>query len=172
YNEEVQFLANRGYAVLQVNYRGSKGYGKAFHTAGYKEIGGKIQSDITDGVKWLIQKKIADPKRIGIYGTGIGGFSALYGLCFNPDIYTCAAVQSGVINFFSYFKDTPVYYKPYLNMLYEMIGNPQMQAEKFRAISPVFNAYKIEAPLLIFQGAKDPRANVIELNQFVNEIRK
>lgn len=172
YNAEVQFLANRGYAVLQVNYRGTKGYGKDFHKSGFKEIGGKIQEDINDGVRWLIEKKIADPKRIGIYGTGLGGFSALFGACFHPELYGCASMQSGVINFFSYIKDAPVYYKPYLSMLYEMVGNPKNDAERFRDISPVFHADQITVPLLIFQGARDPRANIMELNQFIKELRK
>lgn len=172
YNEEVQFLANRGYVVLQVNYRGTKGSGKKFHMAGFRGVGGVIQRDINDGVRWLIDKKIADPKRIGIYGTGIGGFSAIYGVCFHPELYRCASMQSGIINFFSYIKDAPVYYKPYLKMIYEMVGNPQKEADKFREISPVFHSDRIKVPLLIFQGGKDPRANIMELNQFVNEIRK
>jgi dipeptidyl aminopeptidase/acylaminoacyl peptidase len=82
YNSEVQFLANRGYAVFQVNYRGSTGYGKAFYSAGFKQVGGKMQQDITDGVKWLIAQKIANPKKIAIMGGGFGGFSALYGVAF------------------------------------------------------------------------------------------
>ncbi|RYE29466.1 MAG: S9 family peptidase, partial [Sphingobacteriaceae bacterium] len=107
YNAEVQFLANRGYAVFQVNYRGSVGYGKAFLSAGFKEVGGKIQQDITDGVQWLIKNKIANPKQIAIYGGGFGGFSALHGISFNPGLYQCAVVQYGLINFFTYIKDVP-----------------------------------------------------------------
>src|ERR1700755_2753599 len=84
YDHQVQFLANRGYAVFQVNYRGSTGYGKAFRSAGYKQVGGKIQDDITDGVNWLIDKKIANPKKIAIFGGRFGGFSALYGVSFHP----------------------------------------------------------------------------------------
>ncbi|MFA6086836.1 prolyl oligopeptidase family serine peptidase, partial [Mucilaginibacter sp.] len=92
YNAEVQFLANRGYAVFLVNYRGSTGYGKAFRNAGFKQVGGKIQNDITDGVHWLIANKIANPKKIAIFGGGFGGFSALYGLSFHPELYNCAIV--------------------------------------------------------------------------------
>jgi dipeptidyl aminopeptidase/acylaminoacyl peptidase len=171
YNAEVQFLANRGYAVFQVNYRGSSGYGKAFKSAGFKEVGGKMQHDITDGVKWLIANKIANPKKIAIYGNGFGGFSALYGISFNPGLYQCAVVQYGLINFFTYIKDVPPFLKPYLSMTYEMVGNPEKDAEMLRAISPVFHTDKIKAPLLIFQGAKDPRANISELNQFVRDLR-
>jgi dipeptidyl aminopeptidase/acylaminoacyl peptidase len=172
YNAEVQFLANRGYAVFQVNYRGSTGYGKAFHSAGFKQIGGKIQSDVYDGVQWLIQQKIADPKKIAIMGARFGGFSALYGMSFHPQLYNCAVVQFGLINFFTYLKDVPPFFKPRLQMTYEMVGNPETDANLFRAISPVFHADKIKAPLIIFQGAKDPRANISELNQFVRELQK
>ncbi|MVN21132.1 S9 family peptidase [Mucilaginibacter arboris] len=171
YNAEVQFLANRGYAVFQVNYRGSTGYGKAFMSAGFKEVGGKMQQDITDGVKWLIENKIANPKQIGIYGGGFGGFSALHGVSFNPGLYQCAVVQYGLINFFTFIKDVPPFLKPYLSMTYEMVGNPDKDADMLRAISPVFHTDKIKVPLLIFQGAKDPRANISELNQFVRDLR-
>jgi dipeptidyl aminopeptidase/acylaminoacyl peptidase len=172
YSDEVQFLANRGYAVFQVNYRGSTGYGKAFYSAGFKQTGGKIQDDITDGVNWLIGQKIANPKKIAIFGGGFGGFSALYGVSFRPGLYNCAVVQYGLINFFTYIKDVPPYLKPRLQMMYEMIGNPETDAEQLRAISPVFHTDKIKAPVLIFQGAKDETANISELNQFVRELRK
>ncbi|HEY4322969.1 MAG TPA: prolyl oligopeptidase family serine peptidase [Mucilaginibacter sp.] len=172
YNAEVQFLANRGYAVFQINFRGSTGFGKAFHNAGFKEVGGKIQQDITDGVYWLIKNKIANPKKIAIFGGGFGGFSALYGVSFHPGLYNCAIVQHGLINFFTYIKDAPPFLKPYVNMIYEMVGNPENDASQLRAISPVFHTDKIHAPLLIFQGAKDDRANISELNQFVRELQK
>ncbi|WP_345954966.1 S9 family peptidase [Mucilaginibacter sp. PAMB04168] len=172
YNAEVQFLANRGYAVFQANYRGSTGYGKAFMSAGFKQVGGKMQSDLSDGVKWLIDQKVADPKRVAIMGARFGGFSALYGISFNPKLYNCAVVQYGLINFFTYLKDIPPFFKPRLQMTYEMVGNPETDAKMFRDISPVFHTDKIKAPLLIFQGAKDPRANISELNQFVRELQK
>jgi dipeptidyl aminopeptidase/acylaminoacyl peptidase len=172
YNPEVQFLANRGYAVFQVNFRGSTGYGKAFHSAGFKEVGGKIQQDITDGVHWLINNKTANPKKIAIFGGGFGGFSALYGVSFHPELYNCAIVQHGLINFFTYIKDAPPFQKPSVKMMYEMVGDPETDASQLRAISPVFHTDKIRAPLLIFQGAKDDRANISELNQFVRELQK
>jgi dipeptidyl aminopeptidase/acylaminoacyl peptidase len=172
YSDEVQFLANRGYAVFQVNYRGSSGYGKAFNGAGFKQAGGKIQDDITDGVKWLISQGTANPKKIAIFGGGFGGFSALYGVSSHPELYNCAIVQYGLINFFTYIKDVPPYLKPRLQMIYEMIGNPEKDADQLRAISPVFHTDKIKAPLLIFQGAKDESANISELNQFVRELKK
>jgi len=172
YNPEVQFLANRGYAVLQINFRGSTGYGKDFHNAGFKEVGGKIQQDITDGVNWLISNKTADPKKIAIFGGGFGGFSALYGVSFHPGMYNCAIAQHCLINFFTYIKDAPPFAKPSVKMMYEMVGDPELDAARLRAISPVFHTDKIRVPILLFQGAKDDRANISELNQFVHELQK
>ena len=172
YIDEVQFLANRGYAVFQVNYRGSAGYGKAFFSAGLKQAGGKIQDDITDGVNWLIGQGVANPKKIAIFGGGFGGFFALNAISVHPGMYNCAIIQYGLINFFTYIKDVPPYLKPRLQMIYEMIGNPETDAEQLRAASPVFHTDKIKAPLLIFQGAKDETANISELNQFVRELIK
>lgn len=172
YDQEVQFLANRGYAVFQVNYRGSTGYGKDFYSAGFKEVGGKVQQDITDGVKWLINNKTVNPKKIAIFGGGFGGFSALYGVSFYPGLYNCAIVQHGLINIFTYLKDAPPFYKPKVKMMYEQYGNPETDASQLRAISPVFHTDKIKVPVLIFQGAKDDRANISEVNQFVRELQK
>ena len=172
YSDEVQFLANRGYAVFQVNYRGSAGYGKAFNSAGFKQVGGKIQDDITDGVNWLISKGIANPKKIAIFGGGFGGFCGLYGVSFHPGLYNCVVVQYGLINFFTFIKDVPPFLKPRLQMMYEMIGNPETDAQQLRDISPVFHTDKIKVPLLIFQGAKDETANISEMNQFVRELKK
>ena len=172
YSPDVQFFANRGYVVLQINFRGSTGYGKAFHSAGFKEVGGKIQQDITDGVKWLIANKIANPKKVAIYGGGFGGFAALYGLSFNKGLYQCAIVQHPLINFFTYIKDAPPFFKPSVKMMYEMVGNPETDGGQLKAISPVFNNELIRQPVIIFQGAKDERANISELNQFVHELQK
>lgn len=172
FNPEVQFFANRGYAVFQLNYRGSTGYGKEFWTAGFKEWGGKIQDDITDGVKWLIQEKIADPDRIGIYGVGFGGYSALYGACFNPELYAGAASYAGFTNLFTHLKEVPPHLKPYLQMYYEIIGNPETESAHIKAMSPVFHANKIQIPIFIAQGGRDTRSTVPETNQFVHKLRK
>jgi len=171
YNNEVQFLANRGYAVFQPNYRGSTGYGKAFWSAGFGEWGGKIQEDIADGVSYLVEKGIANPNKIGIFGYSFGGFCALYGACFHNDLYKCAASYSGITNLFTYLKEIPPYYKPYLQMYYEIIGNPEKQADYFRAVSPAFHTDKIKGPILIAQGGKDDRGNVNETNQMVRELK-
>jgi len=172
FSSEVQFLANRGYGVLQINFRGSDGYGKAFWISGFKKWGTTVQNDISDGVKWVIEEGIADKKRIGIYGSGFGGFSALHQLCFQPEMYACGASQSGYTNLFTYLKAVPPYYKPTLQMYYEMVGDPESDLEYLRSISPVFHADKIRAPVLIAQDAKDPRVKVNETNQFVKELKK
>ena len=171
FNAEVQFLANRGYGVFQINYRGSKGYGKSFWIAGFKKWGSDIQADITAGVRWLIDEGIADKNRIAIYGTGFGGFSALHGLCFEPSLYRCGASQSGFVNLFTYIKAVPPYYRPMLQMYYEIVGNPEEEIEYFRSVSPVFHTDKIKAPVLIAQNVKDPRVNINETNQFVKELK-
>ncbi|HCN84188.1 MAG TPA: S9 family peptidase [Sphingobacteriaceae bacterium] len=172
FNSEVQFLANRGYAVLQMNYRGSTGYGKEFWAAGFKKWGTDMQNDITDGVKWLIGEGIANPKRIAIYGSSFGGYSALHGMCFQPGLYACGASYSGPINLFNFVKESAPYIRPSLQMYYEMVGIPEKDPDYFRAVSPVFHTDLIRNPILIAQGGKDHRVNVNEINQFVKELKK
>jgi len=172
YNAEVQFLANRGYAVLQVNYRGSTGYGKSFYAAGFKEWSDKIQEDVNDGARWLIANKIANPKKVAIYGNGFGGYIALNCLYKNSDIYSCGGSNSGVINLFSYLKGIPPFLKSNLQMYYEIIGNPVTDTDYLRAASPVFHADRFKSPLFIAQNPKDPRVNVAEGVQFIKELKK
>lgn len=171
FNPEVQFLANRGYAVFQVNYRGSVGLGKQFYVAGFKQWGGEIQNDINDGVAWLIHKGVADKDRIAIMGTGFGGYSALYAACFNPTLYKCAISSSGYINLFAYFKEFPPYYNSYKQLYYKIIGDPQKEYELFKAISPLFHAEKIRMPILMFQGGKDRYNNMTDVNHFVQKLK-
>jgi dipeptidyl aminopeptidase/acylaminoacyl peptidase len=172
YDPEVQFLANRGYAVLQMNFRGSTGYGKKFEHAGYKQWGRKMQDDITDGARWLIKRGIADPKRIGIYGASYGGYAVLAGLAFTPDLYACGIDYVGISNLFTFLKTIPPYWKPILAMSYERIGHPEKDKELLKKVSPVFHADKIKAPLMVIQGAKDPRVNINESNQIVAALKK
>ncbi|MGM9479200.1 S9 family peptidase [Pedobacter sp. GSP4] len=172
YNADVQFLANRGYAVLQVNYRGSTGYGKSFYAAGFKQWSDKIQEDVNDGVKWLIAKKIANPKKIAIYGNGFGGYIALNCLYKNPDLYKCGGSNSGVINLFSYLKTIPPFLKANLQMYYEIVGNPVTDTDYMRFASPVFHADRFKSPIFIAQNPKDPRVNVAEGVQFIKELKK
>lgn len=171
YNADVQFLANRGYAVLQMNYRGSTGYGREFWTASFKQWGRAMQDDVTDGVRWLIKQGIADPRRIGIYGASYGGYVALVGLSSTPDLYACGVDYVGVSNLFTFMKSIPAHWKPYLDMIYEMVGHPERDEALLREVSPVFHADRIKAPLLIAQGANDPRVNRNESDQMVAALK-
>jgi dipeptidyl aminopeptidase/acylaminoacyl peptidase len=172
YNSEVQFLANRGFAVLQMNFRGSTGYGRKFWEASFKQFGKAMQDDITDGVKWLIKQGIADPKRVAIYGGSYGGYATLAGITFTPDLYACAVDYVGISNLFTFMKTIPPYWKPTVDMFYEMIGNPEKDKELLESASPVFHADKIKAPLFVAQGANDPRVNINESNQIVEALKK
>lgn len=171
YNPEIQFLANRGFAVLKINYRGSTGYGRKFWEASFKQWGKAMQDDVTDGVNYLIEQGIADPKRVGIYGGSYGGYCTLAGLAFTPDLYACGVDYVGVSNLFTFMKTIPPYWKPFLEMMYEMVGNPEKDVELLKSASPVFHVDKIKAPLFIAQGAKDPRVNVDESDQMVKALR-
>jgi len=174
YNPEVQFLANRGYGVLQINYRGSTGYGRAFWEASFKQWGLKMQDDISDGVRYLIDEGIANEDRIAIYGGSYGGYATLAGITLTPDLYCCAVDYVGVSNLFTFMETIPPYWEPYKVMLHEMVGNPDNEedAERMKKTSPVFLVDKIKVPLLIAQGAKDPRVNVDESDQIVNALKE
>jgi dipeptidyl aminopeptidase/acylaminoacyl peptidase len=172
FNPEVQFLVNRGYAVLQMNFRGSTGYGKKFWETSFKQWGKTMQDDISDGAKWLIDQGIADPKRIAIYGGSYGGYATLAGLAFTPDLYACGVDYVGVSNMFTFMKSIPPYWKPYLDMFHEMVGDPSKDSLLFVSVSPVFHVDRIKAPLLVAQGAKDPRVNLNESNQIVEALKK
>ena len=172
YNAAIQFLASRGFAVLQMNYRGSTGYGRKFWQASFKQWGRKMQDDITDGVKWLIDQKIADPKRIAIYGGSYGGYATLAGLTFTPDLYACGIDYVGVSNIFTWMEAFPSYWLPLREMVYEQVGDPEKDRELLLAISPAFHVDKIRAPLFVAQGAKDPRVPLRESDQVVQALRE
>lgn len=171
YNPEVQFLANRGYAVLQMNYRGSTGYGKQFWESSFKQWGKKMQDDITDGVEYLKKEGIADPKRIAIYGGSYGGYATLAGVTFTPDLYACAVDYVGVSNLFTFMRTIPPYWKPYLDQFYEMVGSPAKDSLLLAEASPVLHVDKIKTPLFIAQGANDPRVNKAESDQMVAALK-
>ncbi|RMX03634.1 S9 family peptidase [Corticibacter populi] len=172
YNPEVQFLANRGYCVLQMNYRGSTGYGRQFWEAGFGEWGLKMQDDITDGVHWLIEQGIADPRRVGIYGGSYGGYATLAGVAFTPDLYAAAVDYVGVSNLFTFMETIPPYWKPMLEKMRDMVGDPVRDKERLTATSPALHAEQITTPLFIAQGARDPRVNKAESDQMVEALRK
>lgn len=171
YSAEVQFLCNRGYAVFQMNFRGSTGYGRKFLEASYKQWGQAMQDDITDGVNWLIAQGIADAKRVAIYGGSYGGYATLAGLCFTPDLYACGIDYVGVSNLLTFMQTIPPYWRPLLEMMYEQVGDPEKDLEMLRAYSPALQAHLIKAPLFIAQGANDPRVNKAESDQMVEALR-
>lgn len=172
FDGSAQFLANRGYAVLQVNYRGSTGYGRAFWEKGFKQWGKAMQDDLTDAAKWLVDQGIADPKRIAIYGGSYGGYAALAGMAFTPDVYAAGISFVGPSNLFTLLETVPPYWEPMRKMNYEMIGDPEKEKDLLRAASPLFSADKIKAPLLIAQGANDPRVKKAESDQIVSALKK
>jgi len=171
FNPEIQFMANRGYAVLQMNFRGSTGYGKAFWEASFKKWGREMQDDITDGTNWLIEKGIADPDRIAIYGGSYGGYATLMGLVKEPELYAAGVDYVGVSNMFTFMQTIPPYWKPMLDMMYEMVGDPQADSVMLREVSPVYHVDKITSPLFIAQGANDPRVNKDESDQMVEAMK-
>lgn len=172
FNSEVQFLANRGYAVLQMNFRGSTGYGRSFKEKSYKQWGRAMQDDITDGVNYLIDKGIVNKDKIAIYGASYGGYATLSGITKTPDLYACAIDYVGVSNLFTFMKTIPPYWEPLLEMMYEMVGDPEKDKEIMKECSPVYNVDKIKTPLFIAQGANDPRVNKAESDQMVEALRK
>jgi dipeptidyl aminopeptidase/acylaminoacyl peptidase len=167
-----QFFANRGYAVLQVNFRGSEGYGKSFLEAGFKQWGLKMQDDITDGVHWLIDERIADPERIAIFGWSYGGYAALAGLTFTPEIYACGLDLWGISNYFTLYRSFPSYWKPFLEQVNERWGDIEKDREQMYRTSPVFHVQNIRAPLFIAQGENDARVGKEQAEELIAELEK
>jgi len=172
FNPEIQFLANRGYAVLQMNFRGSTGYGRKFWEASFKQWGRTMQNDVSDGVKWLIKEGIADSSRVAIYGGSYGGYTTLAGITLTPELYSCAVDYVGVSNMFTFMSTIPPYWEPFREMFYEMVGDPKKDSVMLAEVSPALHADKIKCPLLIAQGANDPRVNKAESDQMVEALRK
>jgi dipeptidyl aminopeptidase/acylaminoacyl peptidase len=172
YDGQAQFLANRGYAVLQINYRGSTGYGKKFLNAGDKEWGGKMTDDMVDAAEWLIRQGTADSKRFGIYGGSYGGYATLAALAFRPGVFACGVDYVGVANLLTFMNTVPPYWQDGLSVLYRRVGNPNTEKDFLRSRSPVYFADRIIAPLFIAQGYNDPRVNHAESEQIVAALRK
>src|SRR5690606_10149112 len=169
-----QCFANRGYAVLQPNLRGSTGYGKAFLDAGNGEWGRAMQADITAGVEHLIEEGIADPERVGIFGISYGGYAVLAGLAFTPDLYAAGVSYVGPSNLLTLLDSIPPYWEAQRTMLHERVGDPSDPEDRERLIeqSPLFSADRIRAPLLVIQGANDPRVKKAESEQIVVALRE
>jgi dipeptidyl aminopeptidase/acylaminoacyl peptidase len=174
FNPVAQWLANRGYACLQVNYRGSTGYGKRFLAAGYKQWGRAMHEDLIDAVDWAVKQGVADPKRVAIFGGSYGGYAALAGVTFTPETFACAVDVVGPSNLRTLVGSIPPYWKPMRSMLDARMGNidDPRDADLIRAASPLFRADKIVRPLLIGQGANDPRVKQAESEQIVAAIEK
>ena len=173
YDTFAQFWANRGYAVLQPNFRGSTGYGKKFIDAGNKQWGDKMQDDITWGVKYLVAQGIADPKRVGIMGGSYGGYATLAGVTFTPDLYAAAVDYVGPSNLITLLETIPPYWEAGRQIFYQRMGDPTTAEGKAQLDrqSPLNSATKIKTPLLVVQGANDPRVNKREADQIVIALR-
>jgi len=175
YDAFPQFLANRGYAVLQPNFRGSSGYGKEFLNAGNKEWGtGAMQHDITDGVKYLIDQGIADPENIAIFGGSYGGYATLAGVTFTPDLYAAAIPYVAPSNLITLIESFPPYWGPFIKIWHLRVGNPADEEDKADLIarSPLFKAENIKTPLLVVHGENDPRVKKSESDQIVVALRE
>ena len=170
----VQWLANRGYAVLQVNFRASTGYGKKFLNAGNRQWGLAMHDDLIDSVNWAVKEGVADPKKVAIMGGSYGGYATLAGLAFTPDTFACGVDIVGPSNLFTLLNSIPPYWAAYRRQLVSRMGDPDNAQDKelLTRASPLFSADKIKAPLLIGQGANDPRVKPAESEQIVAVMEK
>lgn len=173
FNPEAQLFASRGYATLQVNFRISGGYGRAFLESGFKQIGRKAMNDVEDGLQYVIEKGWVDKNKVAIYGGSHGGYAVLRGLTKTPDLYACGVDYVGVSNLFTFMNSIPPYWKPYLKIIKEIWYDPEVPEEKtiMKEVSPVFHIDKMTKPLFVVQGANDPRVNINESDQIVEGLR-
>ena len=171
FDPDVQLLTNRGYAVLQVNYRGSTGFGLRYLNLGNKQWGLGMQEDIYDAIQWTIQKKIADPKRIASYGWSGGGLATLRGLEMRPDLFTCGVDGSGPADVATLFRSSPAYWSAALTRWRLRVGDADHDEAWNKKISPLYHADQIRAPLLIIAGANDPRVTLSDIEGMVKALR-
>ncbi|MFW6206219.1 MAG: alpha/beta hydrolase family protein, partial [Gemmatimonadota bacterium] len=174
YDPVAQLLANRGYAVLQVNYRGSTGYGKAFYNAAVREFAGAMHDDLIDGVQWAIDQGIADPDRVAIHGGSYGGYATLVGMTFTPEVFACGVDYVGPSSLITLIESFPAYWRPFLEgTWFRFVGDPTDAEvrEELEERSPLFFVDRIEDPLLVVQGANDPRVTKLESDQLVTALR-
>jgi dipeptidyl aminopeptidase/acylaminoacyl peptidase len=172
YNPSVQWATNRGYAVLQVNFRGSTGYGKEFVNAANREWGGKMHDDLLDAVKWAVDRGVADPQKVAIMGGSYGGYATLVGMTFTPDVFCCGVDIVGPSNLITFMNTIPPYWKPWESTWWMRVGHPEKDAEFLKSRSPLFKIDQVKHPLLIAQGANDPRVKVSESRQMVEALKK
>jgi dipeptidyl aminopeptidase/acylaminoacyl peptidase len=171
-DNEAQWLANRGYAVLQINFRGSTGYGKAFVNAGDREWAGKMHADLIDGKNWAVKQGYADGKKVCIMGGSYGGYATLVGVTFTPDEFACGVDIVGPSNLVTLLSTIPPYWTPIKSLFKKRVGDLETEQEFLKSRSPLFKADQIKAPLLIGQGANDPRVKQAESDQIVAAMRK
>lgn len=171
YHPEAQWLANRGYACLQVNYRGSTGYGKAFLNAGDREWGGKMHDDLIDAVNWAVEHAGVDRERVAIYGGSYGGYAALVGATFTPDVFRCAIDMVGPSSLLTLIESFPAYWSTMLDNFKRRVGDPETEADFLKSRSPLFKVDHIQIPLFIAQGANDPRVTQREADQIVSVLQ-
>jgi dipeptidyl aminopeptidase/acylaminoacyl peptidase len=171
YSSEVQWLTNRGYAVLQVNYRGSSGFGKWHLNAGNREWAGKMHDDLLDAVDWAVTQGYADQHRVAIMGGSYGGYAALVGLTFTPEVFACGVDLVGPSNLITLLESIPPYWEPLRAQFMQRVGNLELERDFLISRSPLFKAECIVRPLLIAQGANDPRVKQAEADQIVAAAR-
>jgi dipeptidyl aminopeptidase/acylaminoacyl peptidase len=169
YDPYAQWLSNRGYAVLQINFRGSTGYGKKYVNAGDRQWAGAMHTDLLDGKDWAIKQGVADPKKVCIMGGSYGGYATLAGVAFSPDAFACGVDIVGPSNLNTLLKTIPPYWSTLLATFHKRMGDSE---DILKAQSPLFKADQIKVPLLIGQGANDPRVNKAESDQIVAAMRK
>jgi dipeptidyl aminopeptidase/acylaminoacyl peptidase len=167
YDSESQWLANRGYLSVQVNYRGSTGYGKAFVNAGDREWGAKMHEDVVDAVRWVIDQGYADRARVAIYGGSYGGYEALVGAAFTPDVFCCAVDIVGPSDLRTLIRSIPPYWEPMIAQFHTRVGNPDTEPDFLWSRSPLSRVDEIRIPILVAQGANDPRVKQAEAEQIV-----
>jgi dipeptidyl aminopeptidase/acylaminoacyl peptidase len=169
YDMEAQWLANRGYSCLRVNYRGSTGYGKSFLQLGMRQWGGTMLNDIVDAAQWAIKEGFADSEKIAVMGFSYGGYTALCATTMT-EMFACGVSGMGPSNLVTFLTSLPAYFEPAKNLLYTMIGDPATDAYFLRTRSPLFHINHLRVPLLIAQGLNDPRVKKNESDQIINEL--
>jgi dipeptidyl aminopeptidase/acylaminoacyl peptidase len=172
FNPETQWLANRGYLVIQVNFRGSIGYGKKFLNAGDREWGGKMHTDLIDAVNWSIAQGYCDPSRVAIYGGSYGGYAALCGATFSPDVFRCAISICGPASLKTWIETAPPYWGPLIQLLHRRVGDPQADEAFLWSRSPLSRVDQIRIPMLLAHGAHDPRVKLSETMKIVDAMKE
>jgi dipeptidyl aminopeptidase/acylaminoacyl peptidase len=172
YNPEAQWLSNRGYICMQVNFRGSTGYGKDFINAGDKEWAGEMHNDLVDAVNWVVEKGYADPNKVAIYGWSYGGYAALVGATFTPDLFACAIDGCGPSNIITLMQSIPPYWTSMKDIFRARVGDYETEEEFLKSRSPLFRVDSVRIPMMVVQGANDPRVKQAEADQIVQAMKQ